>query len=130
MKKSGRDESIWVVVHICMEAILGISLYSYCYFKLAKCYIFLIVVYVFSSTKLEKRTEQALPGSEEVEGRGTGQGGENGPNNICTYEYMNKKDEHFQIHKELVTSRYINCRHICVYVYMLLGIPNQFKLQV
>jgi hypothetical protein len=42
---------------------------------------------------LEKRAEQVLPGSKEDggerEGRGTG--GRNGPNNVCTYEYMNKE---------------------------------------
>jgi hypothetical protein len=35
-KKSGRDEPMWVAVYMCMEAILGISLYSYLYLKLAK----------------------------------------------------------------------------------------------
>jgi hypothetical protein len=46
------------------------------------------MVYVFLSTKLEKRAEQVLPGSkegwgerEEVEGRGR-----NGPNNVCICE--------------------------------------------
>jgi hypothetical protein len=29
MKRSGRDESIRVVIHLCMEAMLGIFLYSY-----------------------------------------------------------------------------------------------------
>jgi hypothetical protein len=28
VKRSGRDESIWVVIHLCMEAMLGMSLYS------------------------------------------------------------------------------------------------------
>jgi hypothetical protein len=28
VKKSVRDESIWVVIDFCMEAMLGISLYS------------------------------------------------------------------------------------------------------
>jgi hypothetical protein len=64
VKRSGRDESIRVVIHLCMEAMLGISLYSYPYLKLAKRYVFLIISYVFSSTKLEKRTEQVLPGSQ------------------------------------------------------------------
>jgi hypothetical protein len=36
VKRSGRDEPIWVVIHMCMEAMLGISLYSYLYLKLAK----------------------------------------------------------------------------------------------
>jgi hypothetical protein len=45
-----------------------------------------------SSTKLEKRAEQVLLGREGVRGRGGGQGavGRDGPNNVCTYEYMNK----------------------------------------
>jgi hypothetical protein len=40
---------------------LGISLYSYLYPKLAKITVFLIISYVFSSTKSEKRGEQVLP---------------------------------------------------------------------
>jgi hypothetical protein len=35
--------------------------------------------YHISSTKLEKRAEQVLPGNE-------GDGGRNDPNNVCTYE--------------------------------------------
>jgi hypothetical protein len=33
VKRSGRDEPMWVVIHKCMEAMLGISLYSYLYLK-------------------------------------------------------------------------------------------------
>jgi uncharacterized membrane protein len=63
--RSGRDEPMWGVIHMCMEAMLGISLYSYLYLKLAKILVFLIVSYVFSSTKLKnKRAEQVLPVSE------------------------------------------------------------------
>jgi hypothetical protein len=48
-----------------MEAMQGISLYSYLYLKLQKCYVFLIIFYAFPSTKLEnKRAEQVLPGGE------------------------------------------------------------------
>jgi hypothetical protein len=47
-----------------MEAMLGISLYSYPYLNYQKHYVFLIIAYVFSSTKLEKRAKQVLPGSE------------------------------------------------------------------
>jgi hypothetical protein len=36
MKRSGRDESVQVVIHMCIEAMLGFSLYSYLYLKLAK----------------------------------------------------------------------------------------------
>jgi hypothetical protein len=35
-KRSDRDEPMWVVIHMCMEATLGICLYSYLYLKLAK----------------------------------------------------------------------------------------------
>jgi hypothetical protein len=36
VKRSGRDEPMWVVIHVCMETMLGISLYSYPYLKVAK----------------------------------------------------------------------------------------------
>jgi hypothetical protein len=57
-----------------MEAMLGISLYSYPYVSEQKCFVSLIIAYVFSSTKLEKKAEQVLPGSERVGGRGKGVG--------------------------------------------------------
>jgi hypothetical protein len=45
--------------------------------------------YVFSSTKLEKRAEQVLSGSEGV--RGEGRGGRQGVKMVQTmYAYMNK----------------------------------------
>jgi hypothetical protein len=46
-----------------MEAMLGISLYSYPYLNEQKHYVFLIIVFIYSSIKLEKRAEQVLPGS-------------------------------------------------------------------
>jgi hypothetical protein len=58
-----------------METVLGISLCSHLYLKLAKMLVFLIITYIFSSTKLEKRAEQVLPGSKGVEERGREQGG-------------------------------------------------------
>jgi hypothetical protein len=36
VKRSGRDEPVWVAIHKRMEAMLRISLYSYLYLKLAK----------------------------------------------------------------------------------------------
>jgi hypothetical protein len=36
VKRTGRDEPIWVVIHMCMETTQGISLYNYPYLKLAK----------------------------------------------------------------------------------------------
>jgi hypothetical protein len=43
---------------------------------------------LMSPTKLEKRAEQVLPGSEGggERGRGQGAGGRKGPNNVCTHE--------------------------------------------
>jgi hypothetical protein len=43
---------------------LGISLYSSPYLNQQKHFVFLIIACVFSSTKLEIRAEQALPGKE------------------------------------------------------------------
>jgi hypothetical protein len=58
-----------------MEAMLGICVYSYPYLNWQKCFVFLIIAYVFSSTKLEKRAEQVLPGSEAgCGGDGSGEG--------------------------------------------------------
>jgi hypothetical protein len=62
-----------------MKAMLVISLYSCPYINWQKCYIFLIIAYFYSSMKLEKSTEQVLPGRE---GRGgkrveAGAGGRN-----------------------------------------------------
>jgi hypothetical protein len=46
----------------------------------------LIIIYNISSTKLEIRAEQFLPGSEGVRGRGQRLSGRNGPNTVCIYE--------------------------------------------
>jgi hypothetical protein len=81
VKRSGRDDSIQVVIHMYMEAMLGISLCSYPHVKLAKTLVF-ITTYVFSSTKF-----QVLPESKGMGGeRGDEGGGINGPRNVCTYE--------------------------------------------
>jgi hypothetical protein len=58
VKRSGSDESIQVVSHLCIEAAIGISLYSYPYINQQKCFVFLTIGYVYSSTKLEKKVEQ------------------------------------------------------------------------
>jgi hypothetical protein len=53
--------------------------------------VFLIIAYVFSSTKLEKRAEQVLPGSEGDWGRGRGQESGGGREMAQTmYAHMNK----------------------------------------
>jgi hypothetical protein len=65
---------MWVVIHKCMEAMLGISLYSYLSLKPAKmlCLSYYLLCFLFK--KLEKRAEQVLPGSKG-DGRGR-KGGE------------------------------------------------------
>jgi hypothetical protein len=71
-----------------MEALLGISLYKLSLCKSSKNAMSFYYWYVYSSTKLDKRAEKVLPGSEggggETEGVGTE--GTNGPNNVYTYE--------------------------------------------
>jgi hypothetical protein len=70
MKRSGRNELILVAIHMYMEAMLEISLYCYLYCKQAKIlYVFIIISFVFSSTKLKKKAERVLPGSKEGGGR-------------------------------------------------------------
>jgi hypothetical protein len=80
VKRSGRDEPVWVVTHMCMETMLGISLYSYPYLKLVKTLYLSYYWYVFPSTKF-----QVLLGSE-VGRKGQGAEGRDGSNNVCTYE--------------------------------------------
>jgi hypothetical protein len=48
-EESGRDELIWVVIHICMETTQGVSLYSYLYLKPTKtpCFSFYILCFFF-----------------------------------------------------------------------------------
>jgi hypothetical protein len=48
-----------------MKAIVEISLYSCPYLNKQNCYVFLIIAYFYSSTELEKSTEQLLPGRGE-----------------------------------------------------------------
>jgi hypothetical protein len=73
VKRSGRDEPVWVVIHMCMEETLGISLYSYLYFKLAKtlCLSYYFLCFLFNKIgEQEGRTCSA-------QNWGTGGGGGN-----------------------------------------------------
>jgi hypothetical protein len=54
--------------------------------QLAKTLCLHYYAYAFSSTKLEIRTEQVLPGSERGGKRWGEAGGRNDPNNVCTCE--------------------------------------------
>jgi hypothetical protein len=87
VKRSGRDEPMWVVIHMCMEATLGISLYSYLYLKLGKipCLSYHLFCFLFNKIG-EKEGRTSSPqkqGGMEVWGHRFGRGG---PNNVYTYE--------------------------------------------
>jgi hypothetical protein len=87
VKRSVRDEPIQIVIHMCMEAILGILL-KLSLSQTSKNAVFLIITYVFSSAKLEKRAKQFCLEVRELRGRWTGWEAEGrvGPNNVYTYE--------------------------------------------
>jgi hypothetical protein len=58
VERSGRDETMWVAIHKCMEATLGISLYSYLYLKLEK--MLHLSYYLFNKIReQEGRTDSA-----------------------------------------------------------------------
>jgi hypothetical protein len=70
VKRSDRDEPMWVVIHKCMEAMLGISLCSYLYLKLAKmlCFSYYLLCFLFNKIReQEGRTGSAQ--KQEVWGR-------------------------------------------------------------
>jgi hypothetical protein len=50
VRRSGRDEPMWVAIRKCMEATLGISLYSCLHLKLAKipCLSYYLLCFLFS----------------------------------------------------------------------------------
>jgi hypothetical protein len=84
VKRSGRDEPIQVIIHKCMKAMLGISLYSYPYVKLAKmlCLSYYLLCFLFNKIGEEGRTGSAW----KQGGRGEREWVRDGPNNVCIYE--------------------------------------------
>jgi hypothetical protein len=56
VKRTGRDEPVWVVMHICMETTQGISFYSYLYLKLAKtpCFSYYLLCFFFYKIREQK----------------------------------------------------------------------------
>jgi hypothetical protein len=58
VKRSDRDEPMWVAIHKCIEAMPGISLYSYVYLKLAKmlCLSYYLLCFLFNKIGEEGRT--------------------------------------------------------------------------
>jgi hypothetical protein len=62
LKRSGRDEVMRVIIHMCMEMI-GISLYSYVYLKLAKMSSFLLsLMFLFNKIGEQEGGTEALVG--------------------------------------------------------------------
>jgi hypothetical protein len=64
VKRCGKDEPMWVAIHKCMEATLGISLYSYLYLKVAKtiCFSYYLLCFLFNIIREEGRTDSARKG--------------------------------------------------------------------
>jgi hypothetical protein len=90
VKRSGREKPIWVVIHMCIEAMLGISLYAHFYLKLAK---MLYLSYYCLCLFFNKIGEEGRTGSFRKHGadgadhgRGPGGLGESWPNNVYAYE--------------------------------------------
>jgi hypothetical protein len=76
VKRSGKDEPMWVAIHKCMEATLGISLYSYLYLKLAKtlCLSYYLLCFLFNKIG-EQESETGFAGKQGgVWGAGRGGG--------------------------------------------------------
>jgi hypothetical protein len=61
VKRFDRDEPMWVAIHMCMKAMLGISLYSYLYLKLAKilCLSYYLLYFLFNKIGEESKTRSA-----------------------------------------------------------------------
>jgi hypothetical protein len=90
VKRSGRDESFWVVIHMCLEAMLVISLYNYPYLKLAKmiCFSYYCLCFLFKKVGEVGRTSSAWKQGEWVQkGKEQGNGGEMA---LTMYANMNK----------------------------------------
>jgi hypothetical protein len=62
VKRSSRNELVCIATHKCMEAVIGITLYSYLELKLAKmlCLSYYLLCFLFNKIG-EQRAEQVLP---------------------------------------------------------------------
>jgi hypothetical protein len=60
VKRSGRDEPMWVAIHMCITIMLEIPLYSYLYLKLAKMICFSYYLSYILLTKLATRGSLAI----------------------------------------------------------------------
>jgi hypothetical protein len=77
VKRSGRHEPVQVVIHMCMEAMLGISLYSYLYLKPTKtlCLSYYLLGFLFNKIGEEEGGTGSAKKPERWERRGKGAGG-------------------------------------------------------
>jgi hypothetical protein len=81
VKRSGRDEPMWAVIYMCMEAMLGISLYSYAFLKLAKmlCLSYCCLCFLFNKIReQEGRTGSVQKWGGGLQGLGEGWMGRGG----------------------------------------------------
>jgi hypothetical protein len=76
VKRSDRDEPMWVVMHMCMETKLRVSLCSYLYLKVAKT---LCLYYLLCFVLNKIREQEVGTGSAQKQKRGA-------TKNICTYD--------------------------------------------
>jgi hypothetical protein len=62
VKRSDRNEPIWIVIHICMITTLGISLDSYVYLKLAKtlCFSYYLLCFLFNKIREQEQNKFCL----------------------------------------------------------------------
>jgi hypothetical protein len=86
VKRSGRDEPVPVIIHMCKEAMFGISLYRDLYFKLAKmlCLFYYLLCFLFSK---RRRGQNRFCLEERGGGEGREKweaGGRDDPNNVYT----------------------------------------------
>jgi hypothetical protein len=90
VKRSGRNEPIWVATHMCMEAMLGISLCSCLYLKLTKllCLSYYLLCFLFNKIGEKGRTGPAWK-QEGLREEG-GSGGQGGGMAQTMYTHMNK----------------------------------------
>jgi hypothetical protein len=66
VKRSGRDEPMWVAIHMCTEAKLGISHCSYHYLKLSKmlCFSYYFFCFLFNKIRKQEGRKGSAPGGE------------------------------------------------------------------
>jgi hypothetical protein len=88
VKRSVRDESTWDVTHLYIEAMLGISLYSYLYLNACLSYYFLY--FLFNKIRDKGRTDSAWQwGGVKRSVRGWRVGGEKWPKQ-CMHIWINE----------------------------------------